>query len=264
MRSRGSGTGNIRAPGAETEGGCSGASGHSHHLDAVPPRGHFLEAVPLTVAEPRGASTDRPPLSEWLHLERSKGRAVGWPRTGDVPAQRKGHPACRTLSPAPEGPRGSHRRAAPQGSDRRSRSSSPRSQVPLALRRSVRDLGTCSLHGTHTRGWSSRVPPSVTRAPFPAAPERHAFPQPAGTAGRLRVWPTARRTGPYLSVVAAAVLLHAAGQGGEAGLAGLPAGPRRRPVRVGVAGRRVTGCGFQPAGTRERWCVGSRDGGRGA
>lgn len=206
------------------------------------------------MAEPRGASTDRPPLSEWLHLERSKGRAVGWPRTGDVPAQRKGHPACRTLSPAPEGPRGSHRRAAPRGSDRRSRSSSPRSQVPLALRRSVCDPARAHCTGPTHEGGAAGCHP-VTRAPFP---------QPAGTAGRLRVWPTARRTGPYLSVVAAAVLLHAAGQGGEAGLAGLPAGPRRRPVRVGVAGRRVTGCGFQPAGTRERWCVGSRDGGRGA
>lgn len=256
MRSRGSGTGTSGRPGLRR-----GAGGGLRRLGALA----SLRRGPPERSLPRGRAADcgRAPRSQHGQtpsqrvaasraLERAGCRlAQNWGRssaTEGAPCMPHTVPSTRRASW--ESPQGS-----PAGLGQAVSLLLPQSQVPLALRRSVRDPGTCSLHGTHTRGWSSRVPPSVTRAPFP---------QPAGTAGRLRVWPTARQTGPYLSVVAAAVLLHAAGQGGEAGLAGLPAGPRRRPVRVGVAGRRVTGCGFQPAGTRERWCVGSRDGGRGA
>lgn len=63
------------------------------------------------------------------------------------------------------------------------------------------------------------MPPPVTQAPFPALPERHAFPRPWGRPGGCGC-------DPYFSVVPAAAFLHAAGQGGEAGFPGLPAGSR--------------------------------------
>lgn len=181
------------------------------------PRGRVAEGGRAPPGQLRPTASQRVSAAQAL-----EGAAASWPRAAAAPARREGRPARHALSPAPEGPRASRSGAAPQGEDWRSRSSSPAPPCGTP--------GTCSLHCSRTRvaqpGAAACHPSTVscfTRAARIAPDRGDGRGRPGGCGCDPRA---GRRTGPYFSVVPAAVLVHAAGQGGEAGLPGLPAGSR--------------------------------------